>query len=172
VNRRFALFAFATLAISPVAAEPPLGAADYRPSSQHPFGWRGDGTGRFPAATPPAEWSAIKNVRWKVVVGRGYASPIFAGDLVVVAAEPNLLIGVNRGDGAIRWKVEITPADVPDDSRRKAAEEYQPPKDGSGMAAATNMSTQKPRSACRNSRVVKPSPTPPRRKTRSSPGLS
>lgn len=34
-----------------------LGAADFYPSSEHPFGWRGDGTGRFPGATPPMEWS-------------------------------------------------------------------------------------------------------------------
>ena len=33
-----------------------LGAPDFHPSAQRPVGWRGDGSGRFPAATPPVEW--------------------------------------------------------------------------------------------------------------------
>ena len=33
-----------------------LGAPDFYPSSEHPIGWRGDGTGRFPAANPPTQW--------------------------------------------------------------------------------------------------------------------
>jgi outer membrane protein assembly factor BamB len=35
---------------------PPLGAANFLPSPERPVGWRGDGTGRFPAATPPVQW--------------------------------------------------------------------------------------------------------------------
>jgi outer membrane protein assembly factor BamB len=34
----------------------PLGSADFRPTPDHPIGWRGDGTGRYPAADPPLEW--------------------------------------------------------------------------------------------------------------------
>ncbi|MBI3829558.1 MAG: sigma-70 family RNA polymerase sigma factor [Planctomycetes bacterium] len=34
----------------------PLGSPAYNPSADRPVGWRGDGTGRFPAATPPLEW--------------------------------------------------------------------------------------------------------------------
>ena len=30
-----------------------------------PVGWRGDGTGAFPGAKPPSEWSTSKNVQWK-----------------------------------------------------------------------------------------------------------
>lgn len=33
-----------------------VGAADFMPSPEHPVGWRGDGTGRYPGATPPLEW--------------------------------------------------------------------------------------------------------------------
>ncbi len=33
-----------------------LGAPDFVPSPEHPVGWRGDGTGRYPGATPPLEW--------------------------------------------------------------------------------------------------------------------
>ena len=34
----------------------PLGSSDFTPSPERPVGWRGDGTGRFPGATPPLEW--------------------------------------------------------------------------------------------------------------------
>src|SRR4051794_36929914 len=34
----------------------PLGAAKSMPSSDQPVGWRGDGTGRYPGATPPITW--------------------------------------------------------------------------------------------------------------------
>jgi len=33
-----------------------LGALGFKPTPEHPFGWRGDGTGSFPGATPPLEW--------------------------------------------------------------------------------------------------------------------
>ncbi|HEX7896915.1 MAG TPA: PQQ-binding-like beta-propeller repeat protein [Planctomycetota bacterium] len=34
----------------------PLGDPRFHPSAERPVGWRGDGSGRFPAATPPTEW--------------------------------------------------------------------------------------------------------------------
>ena len=34
----------------------PLGSPAYVPSPERPVGWRGDGTGRFPAADPPVRW--------------------------------------------------------------------------------------------------------------------
>ena len=37
-----------------------LGAADTT------MGWRGDGTGYFPHATPPTEWGDGSNIAWKV----------------------------------------------------------------------------------------------------------
>ena len=39
--------------------------------------WRGDGNGASATATPPTEWSATKNVKWKVPIpGTGSGSPI------------------------------------------------------------------------------------------------
>ena len=35
----------------------PLGSSDFYPSPEHTVGWRGDGSGRFPGATPPTVWS-------------------------------------------------------------------------------------------------------------------
>ncbi|MEX1098677.1 MAG: PQQ-binding-like beta-propeller repeat protein [Planctomycetales bacterium] len=50
--------------------------------------WRGPlGTGAAPLADPPIEWSAEKNVRWKVELpGLGHSTPIVWGDRVFVTA--------------------------------------------------------------------------------------
>jgi outer membrane protein assembly factor BamB len=112
-----------------------LGSPDFRPTPERPFGWRGDGTGRFPGATPPTEWSERKNVRWSAAVGKSYSSPIVADPLVIVTSEPDLVVALNRADGRERWRVRVTPADLKDPEDRAAAEEYKP-KD-TGMAAAT-----------------------------------
>src|SRR5262245_9264261 len=39
-----------------VSDKAPLGSPEFHPSADKPVGWRGDGSGRFPAATPPLEW--------------------------------------------------------------------------------------------------------------------
>ncbi len=33
-----------------------LGSTDFRPTSEQPVGWRGDGSGKYPGATPPLRW--------------------------------------------------------------------------------------------------------------------
>jgi outer membrane protein assembly factor BamB len=118
-------------------AEAPLGSSDFRPTAQHSFGWRGDGSGRFPGATPVTEWSATKNVRWSTDVGRSYSSPIVTDKLVFVTSEPNLLLCLDRVAGKVLWKVELKPTDVTDPATRAAVEKYDLPPDGSGFAAAT-----------------------------------
>src|SRR5579863_6033990 len=118
---------------SPAGA--PLGSPEFRPAAERPFGWRGDGTGRFPGAKPVTEWSLTKNVRWSVPVGKGYASPILTDQVVLVSSEPDFLVCLDRNTGAVRWKAKTTPADLPDPAARAAAAEYQA-KD-TGMAAAT-----------------------------------
>ena len=43
------------------------------------YGWRMDGSGLYPKATPPLEWDAEtkKNILWSVKVGPGkFSSPI------------------------------------------------------------------------------------------------
>jgi outer membrane protein assembly factor BamB len=39
-----------------VSDKAPLGSPEFHPSAEKPVGWRGDGSGRFPAASPPLEW--------------------------------------------------------------------------------------------------------------------
>jgi len=126
-----------TVRAADAPAPPPLGSPDAVASIEHPFGFRGDGSGRFPGATPLTEWSGDKNIRWNTRVGPGYSSPILTGQSVIVTSEPDLLICLARADGKEQWRLRTTPADVPDDAGRKAATDYEPPKNGSGQAAAT-----------------------------------
>lgn len=130
-----ALLAAATLQAKDATAPATLGAAEFRASPDHPFGWRGDGTGRYPAATPVLEWSLTKNVRWSVEAGKGYASPILAGDLILLLSEPNLLQAFHRVDGILAWKKTISTADLADPAARAVADDYKA-KD-TGFAAAT-----------------------------------
>jgi outer membrane protein assembly factor BamB len=130
---------FAALLLTPTAAEeapaPPLGSAEFRPTPGHPFGWRGDGSGRYPGATPVTEWSATKNVRWNVEVGKSYSSPVVTDKLVLVTSEPNLLICLDRADGKEKWRMKVTSADLADPAAKEAADQYQA-KD-TGFTAAT-----------------------------------
>ncbi len=129
----FCLFASPSLAADP----PPLGSPDFRPSPTTPFGFRGDSTGRFPAATPVTEWSPTKNIRWSTAVGRSYSSPIVTEKSVFLTSEPNLLLCLDRPTGKIAWKIELKPTDIAAAAIRAAVEKYDSPKDGSGFAAAT-----------------------------------
>src|SRR6185503_13321428 len=130
---RIAAFVLACLCAD--AAPPPLGSPDFRPTPSQPFGWRGDGTGRFPGATPPTEWSPTKNVRWSVKVGKSFSSPVVTDRLVIVTSEPNLVIALDRATGKEAWKVATTAADLVEPDARATAEAYKA-KD-TGLAAAT-----------------------------------
>ena len=73
--RTFALVAILLAPVVTFAADaPPLGAPDFQPTPERPIGWRGDGSGRFPGATPPVTWS-------RRVAGLG-------SQIVVQAAKP------------------------------------------------------------------------------------
>ena len=73
--------------------------------AQQTTGWRGDGTGRYPAATPVTEWSTAKNVVWKTQMpSRSNASPVLAGGKIFVCSEPFTLLCVDAKDGKIFWQ--------------------------------------------------------------------
>ena len=85
--------------------------------SRHWPEWRGPlGTGEAPAATPPREWSATKNIAWKTEVpGIGKSSPIVWNDLVILttavpkdaSADPELdwtVLAYARADGSVKWR--------------------------------------------------------------------
>jgi len=70
------------------------------------YGWRGDGSGCFPGATPCTVWGgpAKSNVLWAAETEKSYAGPIVAGGNVLVTAEPDILVCVSRTDGKILWR--------------------------------------------------------------------
>jgi outer membrane protein assembly factor BamB len=68
-------------------------------------GWRGDGSGAFPHATPPTEWGADKNVLWKTPLDKpSNASPIISGDKIFICADPDELICLSKTTGAVLWR--------------------------------------------------------------------
>jgi outer membrane protein assembly factor BamB len=71
------------------------------------FGWRGDGSGRFPEAHPPIEWDGEtgKNIVWKTRVGPSkFSSAICVQGKIFTVAEPAELICVDAADGKILWR--------------------------------------------------------------------
>lgn len=70
-------------------------------------------------------------------MGRSYSSPILTPRFALVTSEPNLLVCVNRSDGKVQWQLAVTPDDLPSPKSREIARAYKPPKDGSGLTAAT-----------------------------------
>jgi outer membrane protein assembly factor BamB len=116
---------------------PDYGAADFTPSRIRPLGFRGAGNGEYPAAAPPTQWDQKKNIRWQRTVGESYSSPIATPALVFITTEPNLLIALNRSDGDVRWKIATTAVELADPKERKIVEDYEPPRGGAGLTAAT-----------------------------------
>lgn len=69
-----------------------------------PAGWRTDGTGRYPDATPPMEWATNKNVRWATPLAAwGNATPVIAGKKLFITAEPHTLLCLDADTGEILW---------------------------------------------------------------------
>lgn len=87
------------------------------------IGFRGNGTGRFPEANPPVNWSATSNVVWKApMAGRCNGSPIAVGDRVFTCSEPGMLLCVSAADGKVLWSDTATFFDtVPEDDAEATA---------------------------------------------------
>ena len=104
------------------------------PAAGDVVGWRGDGTGSFPSASPPLHWAANSNVVWKTKLPKwSNASPILVGDRLFVCAEPASLICLAAADGRILWQADHTYADLlPADQREQAREKEKRAVDLSG----------------------------------------
>jgi len=90
---------------------------------QAPQGFRGDGSGRYPGAEPPLEWSDAKNIVWSTKIGPNkYSSPVVVGRRIFVVADPALLVCVDAADGKILWQKSNGFADLPE----KVAEKKPP----------------------------------------------
>jgi outer membrane protein assembly factor BamB len=90
----------------------PLGSTKFAPSPDRPLGWRGDGTGRYPGATPPTQWErrrsgggyAARGIAWAAPMpGGGVSCPIIVGNRIFVTAEPADLICLDKASGQILW---------------------------------------------------------------------
>ena len=68
-------------------------------------GWRTDGTGKYPSATPPVEWAPDKNIVWSTVMPSwSNATPVPVGDKLFMSSEPDTLMCVSATDGKILWQ--------------------------------------------------------------------
>jgi outer membrane protein assembly factor BamB len=102
----------ASAALKAGAAGALLGSANFKPSPDRPVGWRGDGTGRYPGATPPTTWErkregagyTTKGIVWAAPLpNTGVASPIIVGDKIFVTGEEADLICLDKQTGKILW---------------------------------------------------------------------
>ncbi|MFO0968448.1 MAG: PQQ-binding-like beta-propeller repeat protein [Gemmataceae bacterium] len=85
-------------------------------------GWRSDGSGDYPKAQPPLEWSTTKNVVWRTPMPGGSNSiPVLLGRRIFICAEPCTLLCLDREDGRILWQKNnaISEIEVDDVTRGK-----------------------------------------------------
>ncbi len=87
-------------------------------------GWRGDGTGHFPVAEPPADWEDAARVVWRTPTpGWSNASPVVCGDRVFLCVEPDTLMAVDRATGTVLWQRSNAYADLVPEAQRAAVVE-------------------------------------------------
>jgi outer membrane protein assembly factor BamB len=107
-------------------AQAPLGSPEYFPSAERPVGWRGDGTGHYPGATPPTTWGRTPagektNIVWETKLPcYSWATPIIVGEKIFVRSDPYDLICLNKKDGKILWIRSHGPQIVITDEEKKA----------------------------------------------------
>ena len=99
------------------AKDASMGSPDFRPSAEHPVGWRGDGSGHFPGATPPLNWSYKdgkgSNIIWQLAVP--FPSPssvIVAGEKLFVTGNPYYLFCLDKRTGKTLWVRTVSPYDA------------------------------------------------------------
>ncbi len=86
-----------------------LGSEQFKPSPEQPMGWRGDGTGRYPGATPPVMWEkkadgSSKGIAWMTPLPNiGVSSPIVVGDKIYLTSEVADLVCIDKAGGKILW---------------------------------------------------------------------
>jgi outer membrane protein assembly factor BamB len=97
---------------TPTPPTAPLGSSKFTASPDRPLGWRGDGSGRYPGATPPVKWErrksggsyAAQGFVWATPLPNGGVScPIVVGNRIFVTCEPADLVCIDKGSGQILW---------------------------------------------------------------------
>lgn len=91
-----------------------------------PIGWRTDGSGSYPTAQPPLEWSTTKNVVWKTPMpGYGVSHPVILGQRLFVCSEPATLLCLDKGSGKVLWEktCQYSEAEVPKEVQKQLEDE-------------------------------------------------
>ncbi|MCL2640908.1 MAG: PQQ-binding-like beta-propeller repeat protein [Phycisphaerales bacterium] len=101
-------------------------------------GWRNDGSGLFPNATPSLKWDGEKKegggILWKTKIGKNlFSSPILVGEKLFVLADPDKLICLDANTGKELWSKTTTLADLPE----KPAEDPEETNDEVGNTTPT-----------------------------------
>ncbi len=95
-------------------------------SADDVVGWRTDGTGHYPHAEPPTEWSKEEGVVWRTPLpGKSHSAPIVLGDRLFVTADPAHLLCLNAADGEIVWSRSLTIAELVDPAEQAELAEAQ-----------------------------------------------
>lgn len=92
-----------------------------RAAPRRPSGWRGDGTGGFPDASPCTDWDADegRNILWKAKVGESYSSPVVADGRLFLTCEEERLLCLNAATGEILWEKTSGFGDLPPELNAK-----------------------------------------------------
>lgn len=123
---------FALLTYSTLAASIPGDPANL-PTAANPFGWRGDNTGRYPAATPPTTWErtsagdryATRGIAWMTPLPNiAVSTPIIVGEKIFLTCEPNDLVCIDKSTGKLLWIASAPEFEGLTDEERKSNEEY------------------------------------------------
>jgi outer membrane protein assembly factor BamB len=106
------LFLMVRSAVAADATSSLPGAPGFVPTAEHPVGWRGDGTGRYPGAEPPTTWQrkaagdtyATANIAWMTSLPNvGVSSPVVVGERIFLTCEPADLVCIDKKSGHILW---------------------------------------------------------------------
>ncbi len=90
------------------AGEVLLGSPDFQPTPERPMGWRGDGSGKYPAAKPPLKWSRVSGAVKEL---RSRAAKPKEGEM-----------GKPIPDGVVREWLTLGPVPIPEG--KKATDEF------------------------------------------------
>lgn len=88
-------------------------------------GWRDDGSGISPAATPPMAWNlkTRANVRWRTPLPYwGNGTPVPDGDRLYVTMEPDTLVCLAADDGRELWRRQCSIIDLMPAAERAEAQ--------------------------------------------------
>ncbi len=89
-------------------------------------GWRTDGTGKYPDATPVTTWSPEEHVIWSLDMDTfSNATPVFVDDRLFTLAEPDRLVCVDAVTGELLWERTNSLAELADPAEVTAIEQAQ-----------------------------------------------